>query len=74
MNRPAIFTNKVITLGSKKFSLENLEDGILRKLVPAVEVKPTIEGIKPGKDERVEKAMDMIIGKNIQEKKKGFLP
>lgn len=43
-------------------------------IVPDIEVKPTVAGIKQGRDELVEKAIEIITGKTVPEKKKGFLP
>jgi C-terminal processing protease CtpA/Prc len=43
-------------------------------VVPDIEVKPTLAGIKEGKDELVEKAIEIINGKTTPEKKKAFLP
>lgn len=43
-------------------------------IVPDIEVKPTVAGIKQGRDELVEKAIEIINGKITTEKKKAFLP
>jgi C-terminal processing protease CtpA/Prc len=43
-------------------------------IVPDIEVKPTVAGIKQGRDELIEKAIEIINGKTVPEKKKGFLP
>jgi hypothetical protein len=43
-------------------------------IVPDIEVKPTVAGIKEGRDELVEKAIEIITGKITPEKKKAFLP
>ena len=31
-------------------------------IIPDIEVKPTIDGIKKGRDELLEKAIDLILG------------
>lgn len=41
-------------------------------IVPDMEVKPTVQGIKEGKDELVEKAIELINGKSSMPAKKGF--
>lgn len=43
-------------------------------IVPDIEVKPTVAGIKQGRDELLEKAIEIINGKLVPEKKKAFLP